>query len=339
LDRLKSLANEVGNPAVFTDYAAMLRDADVGVAIIASPDHLHCPMALEAARAGKGVICEKPLGLNLDEATRMVDAVRKAGVGDAVNFQHRYAPSVQEVKRRLEGGSLGEIVAFHSCISVPLPDLMPVTWRQRRGNSAGGAMADCGSHLVDIANWLFGATPGRAIACNGIVVPRRPSVPDLNLVEAWGWAVEHKDGLPAGIEMVEVETPDYSQILLEYSGNRLATIRVQEAEMLARIGPYIAIEVHCEKATALCEVDWGMQGLGRLRVFGAAAGEVPLPDTDFAAWMGEVIGDALSAVEARSAGRAHGFPSFEDGVKVQRVLDAAGRSVAEGRWVEVAPEG
>ena len=321
--------------AGYSDLDRMLAEADIDTVIIGTPDSLHAGQTIASARAGKAVLCEKPLGMTVDEAEAMLVAVRDAEVGHAIHLQHRSVPCMASLKDRLDRGELGELVAVNARISVPLPDAMPLTWRQQRGGSAGGALADCGSHVVDLANWLFGGMPERVVAFNGIAVAKRP-VPDhdMDLIEAWGWAVQHKEAAAKAAGLVE--TPDHTQLMLVYAGNRLASIRIDEAETLARIGPYIVVEAHGRKATALCRIDWGLPGLGDLAVYaeqGKAPEQVSFPETDMNTWMGGVMREALAAMDARAKGMTHAFPGFGDGVNVQRVIEAGRRSAADCAWV------
>lgn len=334
--QLKTYAQELGVKAVYTDLMQMLNEADIDLVVVVTPDYLHCDMVLKTASAGKHIICEKPLALNIDDALKMKKAVEQASLGNVINFQHRFVPSVKELHNRFKKGELGQIKAFNARISVPLPDAMPFTWRQQKGESAGGALADCGSHLIDIANWFFDSLPERVIAFNGIAVPYRPVLDEkVDLVEAWNWGVEHKAGLPNNIRMGKVTTPDYSQLMMVFPGKKLAVLRVEQAEVLSRIGPYITIELHGTEATGLCCVDWTWKGLGNLKIYqsqGSEESPISFPEITLDDWTATVMKDALMKIDNPDNPDYNDIPDFTDGVNVQKVIQAAVESVDCLSW-------
>src|SRR5690606_8594743 len=106
---------------------------DIDIVDISTPGDTHCEMAIEAARAGKHIICEKPLANTLDEARQMVDAVQAAGVKHMVAFNYRRVPAIQLAKKMIEEGRIGKIYQFRGTYLqdwIVDPEF-PLVWRLR----------------------------------------------------------------------------------------------------------------------------------------------------------------------------------------------------------------
>lgn len=135
-----------------------VNDPDIDVIDIATPNHLHADIAIAAAEAGKHVICEKPLAPTTVEAKRMLQAVEKAGVVNAVAFNYRRTPAVALAKRYIDEGAIGEILNFRGTYLQDWsadPD-SPLSWRFQKKIAGSGAVGDIGSHVVDLARYLVG---------------------------------------------------------------------------------------------------------------------------------------------------------------------------------------
>jgi predicted dehydrogenase len=139
------------------DYRAMLREVDLDVVSIATPGGLHHEMALAAAGAGKHILCEKPFATSLTQATEMLAAVRKAGVGHAVNHEFRMLPARQAFKRMVEEGYLGTVFDVRALLDVGMllnPERQWSWWSDR--GHYGGMLQAMTSHLIDFLLWTFG---------------------------------------------------------------------------------------------------------------------------------------------------------------------------------------
>jgi predicted dehydrogenase len=113
-DRAKQAANELEIDLAYGSLDAMLENKDVEAVLIATPDKFHSPAVVSAARAGKHILCEKPLGLGLAEAKSAADAVAKAGVHMQMGFMRRYDPPYVAAMKRIEAGEIGTPVIFKS---------------------------------------------------------------------------------------------------------------------------------------------------------------------------------------------------------------------------------
>lgn len=148
------------------DWREAVTAPDVDVVVVLTPNHLHRDMVLEAAAAGKHVICEKPLAPSSGDAAAMVDAVEAAGVINQVGFNWRLTPAVQLAKRLVEDGTVGDPRFFrgHWLGDFGYDDAIPMVWRFKRATAGSGALGDLGSHVVDFARCLV----GEVAAVNGV---------------------------------------------------------------------------------------------------------------------------------------------------------------------------
>ena len=141
-----------------TDWKAVMRRHDIDVVDIATPGHMHVDMALEAAKHGKHIICEKPLANTLPEAERMLEAVQNAGVRHFLMHNYRRVPAVAMAARIIKDGRLGKIFHFRArylqdwAMSHELPRL----WRFDKEASGSGALGDLGAHIIDLGRYLCG---------------------------------------------------------------------------------------------------------------------------------------------------------------------------------------
>jgi predicted dehydrogenase len=156
--RAAELAARFGSPAVHRDYRELLARDDVDVVSICLPDFLHHEAALAAAEAGKHVLCEKPLALDLDEAREMLEAFDRRGLSLGLVMNHRFAPDNLRVHQAIREGAIGEILmagVLHSSALTGNDDGSS-PWRGRRGLAAGGILATQAIHFLDLLLWFAG---------------------------------------------------------------------------------------------------------------------------------------------------------------------------------------
>ena len=160
----EDLAARFGAQAVPSVDALLGRD-DVDAVVVSVPHHLHAPLAIQAAEAGKHVIAEKPLANSLDGALAMTEAAERAGVELTVFFPHRYAPSTVLARRLIEAGALGELggVLLKHFLDKPAAYWLGggsgrsiSTWRSSRELAGGGVFIMNLSHYLDLLRYLSG---------------------------------------------------------------------------------------------------------------------------------------------------------------------------------------
>jgi predicted dehydrogenase len=141
-----------------SDWMATISRDDFDVVDICTPNNVHAEIAIAAAKAGKHIICEKPLARTLEEARAMTKAVKEAGVTNMVAFNYRRTPAVALAKRFIDEGRIGKILNFRGTYLQDWsadPD-GPLSWRFQKKIAGSGAIGDIGTHVVDMAHYLVG---------------------------------------------------------------------------------------------------------------------------------------------------------------------------------------
>jgi len=154
--RADATAAALGIPKAYGAYEALLADPDVDAVYIPLPNHLHAEWTIAAARAGKHVLCEKPLATSSAVAQEMVDAARDAGVLLMEAFMYRLHPSWVAVRELVASGRIGRVRAVDSWFSYYNDD--PANIRNIL-DAGGGALFDIGCYCVNLSRMLFGAEP------------------------------------------------------------------------------------------------------------------------------------------------------------------------------------
>ncbi len=156
LARAQASARQLGIPRAYGSYAELLADPAIDAVYVPLPNHLHAAWTIAAARAGKHVLCEKPLAMTAAEAQGMVDACREAGVILMEAFMYRLHPSWVAVRDLVASGRIGRLRAVDSWFSYYLDD--PTNIRNIRVYG-GGALYDIGCYSVNLSRMLFGDEP------------------------------------------------------------------------------------------------------------------------------------------------------------------------------------
>src|SRR5438105_11076759 len=156
---VKKAATKLGWENAQTDWRRVIDDSKIDIVDICTPNDTHCEIAIAAAQAGKAVLCEKPLARNIDEAEKMVRAVKKARVVNMVCHNYRRIPAIVLAKRMIERGDLGERI-FHFRARYAqdwiVDPSFPLIWRLQSNVAGSGALGDIFSHIVDLARYLIG---------------------------------------------------------------------------------------------------------------------------------------------------------------------------------------
>lgn len=161
--RAEALAARYGIPRVFTDYRRMLAEDDIELVTIAAPNHLHCQMTIDAAEAGKHVVCEKPLCMNLEEADRMLAATARKGVLLMYAEELFFTPKYVKAKEMAAEGAFGKVYLVKQCEKHFGPHA-PWFWDVSR--SGGGVFMDMGCHGIAFCSWFFDRAPIKSVYCH-----------------------------------------------------------------------------------------------------------------------------------------------------------------------------
>src|SRR5213595_3353625 len=332
-DRAKAFAANWGYTAVESDWRALVSRKDIDVIDIASPNDTHHDIAIAAAKAGKMVMCEKPLGRTAAEATEMVDAVEAAGVPNTVWYNYRRVPAVTMIKQLIDEGKLGRIFHYRAkflqdwTISADLPQGGEGLWRLDAKVAGSGVTGDLLAHCIDTALWLNG------------------SIDEVSAVTET-FIKERKHNLTGSVQPVGID--DASLFLARFSNGSLATF---EATRYARGHKALyTFEINGEHAS----VFWDLHDLHRLQYFdhrdeGRVRGwrSIHVSDGDqpyMKNWWvpGLQIGyehsfvhqvaDFLQGIETGKPAS----PTFRDALETQYVCDSVLKSGKTGQWEKVA---
>ena len=153
-ERGEEFARTCGLSRSYDSLGALLEDADLAAVYISTTNDLHATQAIAAARAGKHVLCEKPLAVTVEDAQRMQAACAEAGVVLATDHHLRGAPTITAMRRLIEQGAIGEVVAARVFFSSSLPEDMR-TWRLTRPEAGGGVALDLTVHSADTIRYLL----------------------------------------------------------------------------------------------------------------------------------------------------------------------------------------
>jgi myo-inositol 2-dehydrogenase/D-chiro-inositol 1-dehydrogenase len=161
-DRVKSFADNWGYESSHTDWRDLVARPDIDLIDIASPNDTHHAIAIAAAKAGKMVMCEKPLGRNAKEASEMVAAVEAAGVPNGVWYNYRFVPAVAMISQLVDEKRFGRIFHYRAkflqdwTISRDVPQGGEGLWRLDVSVAGSGVTGDLLAHNIDTALWLNG---------------------------------------------------------------------------------------------------------------------------------------------------------------------------------------
>jgi myo-inositol 2-dehydrogenase/D-chiro-inositol 1-dehydrogenase len=332
-DRVKSFAANWGYESIETDWRALVERKDIDLVDIASPNDTHVDIAVAAARAGKMVSCEKPLGRSAAEAERMVEAVESARVPNTVWYNYRRVPAVVLIKELIDQGKLGRIFHYRAqflqdwTISKDLPQGGEGLWRLDVGVAGSGVTGDLLAHCIDTALWLNG------------------SIAELTAMTET-FIKERKHNLTGKVEPVGID--DASAVLCRFQNGSLAMF---EATRYARGHKALyTLEINGEHASAR----WDLHDLHRLQWFdhrdeGKLRGwrSIHITDGDHPYmkhwWVpGLQIGYEHTFVHqfadflTAAAGNQSAPPTFRDALATDYVTDAILKSAKSGRWEKVA---
>ena len=162
--RAWDLGNIFNCPNTYGNYEALLRNPLVDVVYIATLNHQHAPLAIKAARAGKHILVEKPIALNVAELEEIIDAAQKAKVFLMEGFMYRCHPQMDRLRSLLEDQVIGEIYLIEASFGYYAPYDPIAPSRVYRPNWGGGALLDVGCYPISIARWIAGIIEGKSFA-------------------------------------------------------------------------------------------------------------------------------------------------------------------------------
>jgi predicted dehydrogenase len=158
-DRAEEMADQIGAKA-YTDYKDLLKDESIEAVSVCTPNALHAPISVEALKAGKHVLCEKPMATSTEEAEAMIVAANEAGRKLMIGHNQRFVPSHQKAKELISKGEAGKIYSFRTAFGHGGPEGWSVdgkdSWFFKKEEAFIGAMGDLGVHKTDLMRYILG---------------------------------------------------------------------------------------------------------------------------------------------------------------------------------------
>jgi predicted dehydrogenase len=321
-----------GYETVETDWRKLVARKDVDAIDICVPNDLHAEIAIAAAKAGKMVLCEKPLARNAKEALPMVRAVERAGVPNTVWYNYRRIPAVTLIKQVVEEGRLGKIFHYRAnflqdwTISPDVPQGGAGTWRLDVNAAGSGVTGDLLAHCIDTAIWINGGI-ARVTAMTETFVKSR------------------KNALTGKVQKVGID--DAAAVLARYANGSIGTF---ESTRYARGHKALyTLEINGERGSFM----WDLHDMNHVKWFdhskeGRLRGWIDILVTDgehpyLGKWWvpGLVVGyehsfvhQAADFLESLSTGKPCS-PTFREALETTRVCDAIIKSGETEKWVKV----
>jgi predicted dehydrogenase len=323
-----AFAAQWGWESVETDWRALVARDDIDLVDVCTPNDVHKEIAVAAAKAGKHVLCEKPLAMNAAEAEEMVEAAAAAKVVNTVCHNYRRVPAVSLAKQMIEAGELGEIFHFRGVYLQDwiVPKDFPLVWRLRKELAGSGAHGDLNAHIIDLAHWLVGPI-AQVTGMMKTFITERP--------------------LPDGKGTGKVTVDDATAFLARFESGAVGTFEATRFATGRKNGE--RFEINGSKGSVVFD----LERLNELQFYSSAdaAGrhgfrliQVTDPGHPYIAayWPpGHIIGyehSFINTVADLINGIVDGtpvHPTFADGLATQKVLDAVEQSATGGAWVSV----
>ena len=324
----QNFAQRLGWQSFETSWEKMIERKDIDVIDICTPNKLHMPVALKAAREGKHVICEKPLAMNEEEARQMAEAAQKAGIRHMTAFNYRRVPAIAHAKKMISEGLLGKIHHFNAVYYQDwlVDPLFPWVWRNDAKLAGSGAHGDMNAHTVDLARFLVGELDS-VCGDEKVFVEERPlsggnGTGKVTADDAICFLARFKSGAMGNFIASRFSTGKKNFLRLEIFGS--------EGSLTFNLERMNELEYFSRKDNST------EQGF---RTIVITENEHPYirkwwPPGHIIGWEHTFIheiGDFLTAI----AEDKRIEPDFEDGYQCQRVLDAVSTSAKTKRWIEL----
>lgn len=295
-----------------TDIDKILSDDSIDLVVNALPNHMHMEPCIAAAKAGKDVVCEKPLALNPEQSSKMVAAAESAGIKDLMVFNYRWLPAIQLAKRMIEEGKLGRILQYRGLYGqswLTRPDA-PAGWKVLRAFSGAGVVFDLGSHAVDLALHLVGPVE-ELVATTELFVDGRMK----------------PDGTRATREELGEEL---AMCMLKFQNGARGTIEV--SRVASGFMNKNRIEIHGTKGALIFD----LENLNALQIYDSSQENGGfrnyVVDSHNVGWSHAFMLQAHHMLECILEGKRPN-PNWSHGHTVQVIMDNILKSAKTGRWV------
>ena len=326
-----------------TDWKKVVERKDIDLIDITTPPNAHKDIAIEAAKNGKIVFCEKPLASTLKDAYQMLEAVEKYGVKHAICFNYRKLPAIGLAKKLIDEGKIGKIYHMRAVYLqdwIVDPDF-PLVWRLQKSVAGSGAHGDLNAHLIDMARYLVGEFD-EVIGISETFIKERPVLKEKEELET-GLGEFKEKAEEKGI----VDVDDATIFLVRFKNGAIGSFEAtrfapgrKNGQRFEINGSKGSIVFNLERLNELeyysREDEKGTQGFRTIIATD--------PSHPYAAnWWpaGHIIGygeafvNMVADIFNSIAKGENPSPNFYDGVKCQEVLEAVDQSIKERKWIKV----
>jgi len=301
------------------DWKAIMSDPNIDIVDICTPNDSHAKIAIAATRAGKAILCEKPLARNSAEARRMVDAVKRSRVPNMVCFNYRRLPAVALAEQLIAGGEIGErIYHFRARYAQDwiVDENFPMVWRLRSKVAGSGALGDIGAHIIDLARLLVGEIAAVSAVSETFVKRRLTkgrSYAKVDVDDAVSVVGKFKNGAMLNLEATRFAPGRKNQLNFEINGSRGSL--AFDLEKMNRLRFYDARDpAHARGFRDIIVTEPNHPYIKNWWPTGHVIGY----EHSFI----HTIADFVNAIVARRPIQ----PDFADGLKTQRILDLIQRA-------------
>lgn len=326
-EEAKKLAKQYGWLNTESSWEKLITQDNIDLIDICTSNVTHKPIAVAAAKAGKHVICEKPIAMNAHEAKAMYEAAEEAGVRHMTAFNYRRVPAILLAKKLIESGKIGKIYHFNAVYYQDwlVNPQFPFVWRHDVKEGGSGAHGDMNAHTVDLARFLLGEFEAVCAAQETFIQERRKSDGTFGKVtvdDALFFIAKFRDGAFGNFMATRFATGRKNYLRLEIFGSEGALIfnleRLNELEFFSR------------------NDDPDSQGFRNIVVTESSHPFLNMwwPPGHIIGWEHTFIheiGDFLLAIDRGETAGA----DFYDGYRCQQVLDAAWESSINNKWIQI----
>jgi len=341
-ERSEVACAELHLPRAYRSLEELSADREVSVVHVCTPNHLHFTQASTLLRAGKHVMCEKPMAMNPRESSALIELAREHKRVGGVSYNLRYYPLCQEARARVASGAIGEPRLVHGKF---LQDWLfyPTDWNWRLETQLGGdlrAVSDIGTHWLDLAMWLTGRKIVEVCADLATVIATRQ--------RPQGRAETFQSAAGVATEPVKISTDDYASVLLRLEGNLRGVMTVSQVSAGRKAA--LTFEVNGSEGS----LAWNSECPNSLWIgHRKQANQELLKDPSlmtpaaraYSAYPGghtegypdtfvQLFKDFYAYIE-KGGDRRPEFPTFQTGHEELVLCEAIAQSAREGRWVRI----
>lgn len=333
-EKTAAFAAQWGWQSVEPDWRALVHRPDIDAIDISTPNNTHRAIALEAARAGKIILCEKPLAMNAAEALEMTEAVERGGRPSMIFFNYRRVPAVALAKQMIDEGRLGRIFHWRAkylqdwTINPNLPQGGNTLWRLDSEAAGSGVTGDLLAHSIDLALWLVGPIAGVTAMTETFIKERRlqddpASVRPVAIDDACAFLARFANGTLGTFESTRYASGRKNQNTFEINGEKGSIVfDLEDAHQLQYYNH--GDDSHTRGFRTIQVWDGDHPYMKHWWVPGCAIG--------YEHTFTHAVADFLLGL----ADRESRVPTFRDGYETQRVCDAVLDSARSRQWVTLS---